>query len=147
MLKDLRVLVVVLSIALVVGVAAPASAQFLYAGSSFDPVLNTLNPTSGATVNSVTVSSATYIIDQVKGLAAEPTTGELYAILRGSSPGEGGSNQFFLATIRPDTGEATVIGELSDRFSGLAFDAAGTLYGVTGDGAFVAETPVHDQYQ
>jgi len=139
MLKDLRVLVVVLAIALVVGVAAPASAQFLYSGDSFDPDLNTLNPVSGVTNATVTITATDIVFQQVKGLAAEPTTGELYAILRGSGPDEGAFS-FFLATVRPDTGEATVIGDLGDSFAGLAFDGGGTLYGVTGDGASVSET-------
>ena len=134
-----RPLGVVLVVALVTFVALPASAQFLYSGGSFSPTLYSLNPASGATVDSVTVVAAGYLIQQVKGLAAEPTTGELYAILRGVAPGEGGGGQFFLATIRPDTGEATVIGDLGDAFAGLAFDGTGTLYGVTGDGAFGPE--------
>jgi len=134
----LRVLVVISAIALVVGVAAPAGAQFLYSGSSFSPTLYSLNPASGATINSVTVVAAGYVIQQVKGLAAEPTTGELFAVLRGTAPGEGNAS-FFLAAVRPDTGEATVIGELGDAFAGLAFDGGGTLYGVTGDGALGPE--------
>jgi len=133
-----RPLGVVSVVALLMAVALPASAQFLYSGSSFSPTLYSLNPASGATVNSVTVVAAGYVIQQVKGLAAEPTTGELFAVLRGSAPGEG-ANSFFLATVRPDTGEATVIGELGDAFAGLAFDGGGTLYGVTGDGAFGPE--------
>ncbi len=134
----LRPLVVLSLVALLVGVAAPVSAQFLYSGGSFSPTLYSLNPASGATVNSVIVVAAGYDIQQVKGLAAEPTTGELFAVLRGSAPGEG-ANSFFLATVRPDTGEAAVIGELGDAFAGLAFDDGGTLYGVTGDGAFGPE--------
>lgn len=141
MRNDLRVFVVVSAIALVIGVATPARAQFLYAGNTFGPDLFTINPVTGGTDAFVPVTAVGIDVNQVKGLAAEPATGELYAVLRGSLPEEGGgSRSFFLATIRPDTGEATVIGELGDAFAGLAFAGDGTLYGVTGDGAQVGST-------
>jgi uncharacterized repeat protein (TIGR01451 family) len=69
------------------------------------------------------------------GLAMHPGTGELYALLR--LDGQQGRE---LARIDPLTGIATGIGDtgaLSRRFSSLAFDSAGILYGVTGDGSNV----------
>ena len=47
-----------------------------------------------------------------------------------------------MATVMfdPSTGVTTSIGDTGDRFTGLAFDSAGILYAVTGDGAGVLET-------
>lgn len=42
--------------------------------------------------------------------------------------------------MNPITGEAVTIGQLTDNFASLAFDEKSNLYGVTGDGATVAET-------
>jgi uncharacterized repeat protein (TIGR01451 family) len=70
------------------------------------------------------------------GLAADPATGELYAILSLDSQ----YSTRMLATIDPRSGVATSIGETGDRFSALAINDVGTLYGLTGQGAATQET-------
>ena len=62
-----------------------------------------------------------------QGLAAQPSNGQLFVILTLS----GVSNRS-LATVNPTTGIATVIGNTGDYVNSLAFDAAGNLYGTTG---------------
>jgi DNA-binding beta-propeller fold protein YncE len=128
-------------------VAVPASAQFLYAVDSQvlreggSASIRTIDRANGNTLTSVPVLVDGLPVAGIKGLAAHPTTGRLYAILKDAQvPGEGGGSEFALAMIQPDTGAATIIAVMSDRFAGLAFDNAGTLYGVTGDGAVVPET-------
>jgi hypothetical protein len=130
-------------------IAVPAYAQFLYAVDvSVQPneglqgaALRIIDPATGVTLSAVDVTVDGSPVFGIKGLAAHPSTGHLYAVLRDQgAPGEGGVQDFFLATIQPDTGVATIIGNLDDRFAGLAFDGGGTLYGVTGDGAIVPET-------
>lgn len=64
---------------------------------------------------------------------APPNTannGRLYALLRTS-----GVNNSVLATIQPETGQATVIATLNDRYAALAFSADGQLFGLTTDSA------------
>ena len=80
----------------------------------------------------VQITSGLSTVDAVLGLATQPDTNDLYAILRFGSDRR-------LATINPLTGAAADIGLLSDKFSSIAF-AATNLYGVTGDGAAVPET-------
>jgi len=69
------------------------------------------------------------------GLATDPTTGTLWALLKLS--GQDGRE---LVTIDPETGVATSIGNTGSRFAGIAFDASGNLFGVTGDGGLPPET-------
>jgi hypothetical protein len=61
--------------------------------------------------------------------------GTVFAILKVS-----GVTGRVLATIDPDTGFATQVGNLGDNFASLTFREDGQLFGVTGDGATVPET-------
>jgi len=99
------------------------------------PQLHIIDPADGSTLSSVTITCPTCSGTGVKGgtgLATDPTTGQLYAILQfelfTSAPRE-------LVTIDPVTGVATSIGGTGGAFATLAFDSSGTLYGVTGDGS------------
>jgi hypothetical protein len=74
-------------------------------------------------------------INGANALAIDPTTSTLWAILRLS--GQAGRQ---LVTVDATTGVVTSIGNTGDAFAGLAFDSAGTLFGVTGDGASTPET-------
>jgi hypothetical protein len=78
---------------------------------------------------------AAHIVTGTNGLATDPTTGINYAILKVS--GIAGRQ---LATIDITTGVATIVGNLGDNFATIAFNANGTLFGVTGDGATVPTT-------
>ena len=112
----------------------------LYAISyNFDlsvPQLRVINPHTAQTLARVTLTSTDGTIDRVNGLAANPLTGALWAIVR--FQGSGGNRS--LVTIDPFSGALTLIGSLGDRFAEIAFDACGRLFGVTGDGASNPET-------
>lgn len=106
----------------------------LIAISSLDDQLRTIDPLTGATLSSVTITGVA--INRANGMARHPITGTVYVIVH---PGQGAQARD-LVTLDPNTAAATMVGSLGDRFSGLAFDPAGTLYGVTGDGAATPET-------
>ena len=111
--------------------------------SSRDANLRTLDA-SGATTGSVPIGLEGRSVTGGTGLALDPTSGILYALLKLSVLPPNQVEDRVLATIDPGTGKATLIGnpaaEKPFKFSGLAFDAAGQLYGVTGDDPR-AETP------
>jgi hypothetical protein len=101
----------------------------LYSVSSQDDQLRVINTTDGTTISNITITLVGQIVSSGNGLATDPTTGTLWAIL---GPGVGTRR---LVTLDPTTGVATDIGDLGVLFAGLAFDTNGTLYGVTGDRA------------
>ncbi|MGA1870255.1 MAG: right-handed parallel beta-helix repeat-containing protein [bacterium] len=109
-------------------------AQGLYSISSYDDFLHIISPMDASTMWKVQITLEGEKVEGGKGLAMDPTTGLLWAVLKLYS----GERE--LVTIDPATGSATSIGTLSDYISGLAFDSVGTLYGVTGDGGDEAET-------
>lgn len=146
-----RSLTLILALVLLPGLALAGDAN-LYAGDNSSGTLYRLDKTTGATITSVPVTMGGNPVSAIKALAADPSSGELYAVvIDGQGPDGGGppTSAFKLATIAPDTGIATEIGLLGDRFSGLAFaDFAPTdgspmiteLVGVTGDGANTPST-------
>ena len=113
-----------------------AAQQTFYSVSSFDDQLRIIDATTGATVSSIAITLAGRTVGWANGLAKHPQTGQLFAILS-LLPDCSGSGPCAreLVTIEPNSGVATDIGNTGDAFAGLAFNAAGTLYGVTGDGA------------
>lgn len=99
-------------------------------------VLNTDNPNNVVTTqSSITITLASFTVLGGTGIAINPVTSQVYALLH--LQGQAGRE---LVTINPDTGVATAVGDTGDRFAGLAFNGAGVLYAVTGDGAGVPET-------
>ncbi len=115
-----------------------ASAQTLYSVTSpnqGDDQLRTIDPTTAATLGSVTITLAGKTVLGGNGLAAHPTTGQLWAILK-VDPG----GKRVLVTINSATGVASQVGGDQPNFAALAFNAAGTLYAVTGDGGAPSET-------
>lgn len=98
--------------------------------------LRAIDPNTGSTLASrpITLEGAT--IYGARGLATHPITGKLWALLRLS-----GQSGHELATIDPLNGVATRVGDTGDRFVGLAFDSAGTLYGV--DDRYDCGVPLH----
>ncbi|MCR9246883.1 MAG: hypothetical protein NXI31_17760 [bacterium] len=115
--------------------AALAQGDFLYTVTNSDDQLRTVDLATGGTTSSVTMSTGTSSPTQCNGLTRDPTTGVLYLAARFPS-----SNARQLATVDPTSGACVIIGQLSERFAGLACRIDGTLYGVTGDGANTPET-------
>lgn len=100
------------------------------------PLLYKLDETDGSTISTVSITLDGNDVDGCNGLATNPITGQTWIIIReGSSPGTR-----TLATIDTSTGTASTVGVLDDNYAGIAFDPAGTLYGITGDGANTPET-------
>lgn len=71
----------------------------------------------------------------IPGMATQPGTGFVYAIVRQVSSGPRR-----LALVDLATAVLTDVGDLGDAFASLTFCPDGTLYGVTGNGASVPET-------
>jgi len=90
--------------------------------------LHTISPTDGSVISTVTISLTGETIEGGTGLAVDPTTGTLYALLKID-----GDSDRVLVTIDPATGVATLVGSVGIGFAGIAFDNTGTLFGVTGD--------------
>jgi len=108
------------------------------------PNLRIVNPLNGFTIDTIPITLSGFTVLGANGLARDPTTGTLWALLRvtGATQCQGGAGGAIprLVTINPATGGATDVGNAVDCFSGLAFSTSGTLYGVTGDGGNTAET-------
>ena len=94
------------------------------------------DPTTGATLDTQTITLAGETVIGGTALTADPAAGTLWGILR--LDGAGSSRE--LVTIDPSTGVATSIGNTGDAFASLAFDDMGRLFGVTGDGATTPES-------
>jgi hypothetical protein len=110
---------------------SPVFAGPLYSISSADS-LHVIDPADGSIDTTVVITLEGETVVGGNGLATNPLTGELWAVLRLR-----GQTGRVLVTIDPATGEATSVGDTGDLFAGLAFDAEGTLYGVSG----IAATP------
>ncbi|MBL9186095.1 MAG: hypothetical protein JNK23_01320 [Opitutaceae bacterium] len=115
----------------------------LYSVDRSSPSLRELNPATGATVSSVTMTLAGETIGGATGLAADPTTGTFYALLRLGTISARNPSARRLVTVNVTTGVATNIGVAggggnlgpSPAMADLAFDASGTLYGIIGNGS------------
>jgi trimeric autotransporter adhesin len=94
-----------------------------------------LDPSTGAMADGRVITLGASTVTGAQSLARDPTTGLVYTILKVSAV-----SGRVLATINMATGVATLVGNLGDNFSSIAFRANGQLYGVTGDGASVPET-------
>lgn len=105
--------------------AVPSWAQ-LYSIERDEAALVQVNPADATSIDSVTITLAGQMITGGNGLSAQPGTFALYGLL--SITGQVGRE---LVTIDPATGVATSIGDTGRELEGLAFDASGTLYGVT----------------
>ncbi|MBC8218364.1 MAG: pre-peptidase C-terminal domain-containing protein, partial [Planctomycetes bacterium] len=113
----------------------------LYAAGGYSDQLRTIDPGTGADLNTVTLLLPGSTVVGVNALAADPTTGTLWAILRLNDESHGwGSGPRELTIIDVDTGVVTPIGNTGDRFSAIAFDGLGRLHGITGTGGDVPDT-------
>ena len=109
--------------------------QDLYSIDPDSPTLRIVNTdvsdgiTDGSTDSTITITFADGgSVDSGVGLATDPTTHELYAVLDTGSDLE-------LAIVDPATGIATRVGVLSDDFVDITFDSSGVLYGLTSGAA------------
>jgi hypothetical protein len=126
---------IIFSFILISSVIQPAFAEsILYSVDRDSNLLRVVDPTNGDTISSVFITLPGSKIIKGLGLATHPLTGELWAILQEQFVGR------ILATIDPDTGVATKIGVLDNAYSDLAFNSAGTLFAVSGDGGSPNET-------
>ena len=124
-----RILWVLVVTALLPSVAG--AAPTLISISSRDATVRRVDGATGATLDaSVTISLPGHLVDGGTGLARNPITGTLFALLRVA-----GNTSRLLVTLNENSGSAVLVGDTGDKFSGLAFAADGTLYAVTGDGA------------
>jgi hypothetical protein len=120
------------------GALLPTSSEAgpeLLSVSSRSAWLRTVDAADGSTLEHVVITLSGKIVLGSNGLARDPQTGTLYAILKllGVSTRE-------LVTLDPDTGVATSVGDTGDQFATITFASDGTLYGITGDGAAVPQT-------
>ncbi len=113
----------------------PGQPPFLYSVSSRDQALRVVDPATANTIAMRTLKLTGKTVTAGTGLATNPLTGDLFAMLK--LQGQAGRQ---LVTLDPATGIATNIGNASAAFAGIAFDSTGTLWGVTGDGATPSET-------
>ncbi len=100
----------------------------LYSVSAKDDLLRTVDPVSGLTLGEIPITLAGNTVEWANGLAVDPVTGDVYALL--AIDGQVGTE---LVRLDVATGDATSIGDTGDVFAGIAFDLNGTLYGVTDD--------------
>ncbi|MCH7519169.1 MAG: hypothetical protein IH964_09100 [Candidatus Dadabacteria bacterium] len=137
----MRILLFIGVLLFAVGLYFPANAQTLYGCQTpfgVNPFLYTINQNTGAALTTTEITLAGETVNGCTGMAKDPTTGVCWMILNITEPET--TNPRVLVTVDEDTGVATLIGDTGDAFSTIAFDASGTLYGVTGDGANVPET-------
>lgn len=109
----------------------------LYSITPGDAKLRIINAATGATLDdTITITLDGETVHGGQGLAQDPTTGVLWALLTLELPPVSRE----LVTIDSITGVATRIGATGDKFAGITFGSDGTLFGVTGDGASTPET-------
>ncbi len=120
--------------------ATPARAETLYSISRDDGQLRIISPVDGTTIGvplRITFpGSPGSVVFGGNGLASDPLTDDLYALVRIS---DGFPPNRWLVTIDPASGDSTFVGDTGEKFAGLAFDSGGTLYAVSGDNAPMPE--------
>jgi hypothetical protein len=114
-------------VVLVLCTCAPSDGSTLFSIRT-DGALLTLEPSDGTVLTTVPITLAGESVLNGNGLAVAPS-GTLWGLLNLAD--QVGRE---LVTIDPSDGVATSIGNTGGNFAGLAFDDAGTLYGVTGVG-------------
>lgn len=108
-----------------------SAADVLYSIPNNESKLYIVDPLTGLSATPpITITLEGKSIEGGNGLATEPGTGKLWAIL--SLTGQYGRE---LVTIDPGTGIATDISDTSEKIATITFDSSGTLFGVTGSEA------------
>ncbi len=105
-----------------------------------DPILRKINPNTGATISSVTITldgsfTQGEFVNGATGVEFNPADGKIYALLKisidpGADGGQFENQNRHLATIDPQTGIATLVGDTGVfKIASLTFNP-GTLYSV-----------------
>jgi hypothetical protein len=117
--------------------SGPAGASdLLLSVSARDAILRqVISPRVSTVDDSVTITLTGSTVTGATGLARDPLTDTLYALLKLQ-----GTDFRELVTLNESTGEAESRGNTGENLAGIAFADDGTLYGVSGDGAVTAET-------
>ncbi len=124
----------------------PGIHPVLYSLARDDDFLRTIDPNnSGITTSTTQLSLSLDLCDGIcpvtisggNGLAKDPISGKLYAILKVDTCNDG-CYEKHLVTINATSGNATEIGEIGIDYEGLAFNSTGTLFGLSAKGT---ETP------
>jgi hypothetical protein len=105
----------------------------LYAPSPFQNRVYRLDPVTLATLETLVPALPDQVISGANAFAEDPTTRALYAVLK-LPDGR------YLARFDAVAAAYTLVAPLTDRFASIAFDTAGQLFGVTGNGAAAPET-------
>ena len=105
----------------------------VYSPDQDSALLATVNVVTGVETNALPVTLNGTLMQGCTGMALDPVTGNVYVVAKNGST-------FTLAIIDLNTGVLSSPVTLPDKFAGITFDNAGTLYGVTGDGASTPET-------
>ncbi len=111
------------------------SQNIYYAVSQGDDTLRKIDIDTRTVLSAIQITVPGQVVQKSNGLAQDPTTGVVYAIVQLN--GITGRDLISLDTI---TGVGTLIGNTGDTFAGISFNNAGVLYAVTGDGAATPET-------
>ncbi len=95
------------------------------------PVLRTVDAADGSTLDaSIELTLTGETVLGATGLATDPQTGTVYALLKVQF-----QQNSRLVSLNTRTGVATSIGDTGEKFAALTFASDGTLYAMTGDGA------------
>ena len=117
---------------------AQAQGLTIYALDRDSNQLRAIDPVTGATVSSVSVTLTGFTVTGGVGLAVDPTDGTMYALLR-VDPLVAGSPTVRELVSLTTSGVATAIGAADDgnaiSMADITFDDTGQLWGVTGDGS------------
>jgi hypothetical protein len=114
---------------------APTPQPLVWGSSPYQDSLWSIDTTTWQVVNRLGPTIAGFTITGMNGLAIDPTTFEVYIIMKLSSV-----TGRVLGKIDLQTGVCTQVGNLGDNFSTISFREDGQLFGVTGNGATVPET-------
>lgn len=110
-------------------VVTPCGLGILYGVGSGSHNLHQINPLTGASTASMTITASSGTISGIRGLAEDPLTGILWISVK--KAGQGNALRT-LGTVDVATGVMTDVGTFSTTIASLAFDGGGTLYGVSG---------------
>jgi len=101
--------------------------RLLYSVTRDDTLLRRINPSDASTVSSVPISLNGFTVYGATGLAIQPLTRQLWAVLEVDDGS--GFTSHVLVTVNPLTGVAAQVGGASGEFfAGLAFDDTGRLF-------------------